>query len=179
MNETIIDPIEDHLQEQYQGYHITDDHLAEWAIQKIKDAQGDTAKWQAHFAAQLEKIKAANQSTINFMTGALGSYFATVPHKKTDTQEKYVLPSATLIRKQQQPQYDRDNDALLTYLDRNNRNDLVRTKIEPAWDEIKKVFVVQGETMVDPETGEVVAGVKVVARPDVFDVKIKEDNNAV
>ena len=165
--------------EEYQGFQITDDHLAEWAIQKIKEARGDTAKWQAHFAAQLEKIKAANQSTIDFMTSALSQYFATVPHKETKTQAKYDLPSATLIRKQQQPQYDCDNDALLAFLDGSKRDDLVRVKREPAWDEIKKVFAVQGGTMVDPETGEVVAGVKVVARPDVFDVKIKEDNNAV
>jgi hypothetical protein len=178
MSETIINPIEDQQEEQYQGFHITDDHLAEWAIQKIKEAQGDTAKWQAHFAAQLEKIKAANQSTIDFMTGALGSYFTTVPHKETKTQAKYDLPSATLIRKQQQPTYDRDNDALLAYLDGSKRDDLVRVKREPKWDEVKKAYAVQGETMVDPETGEVVAGVKVIARPDVFDVKIKEDNNA-
>jgi hypothetical protein len=111
------------------------------------------------------------------MTGALGSYFTTVPHKETKTQAKYDLPSATLIRKQQQPQYDRDNDALLTYLDSNKRDDLVRVKREPAWEEVKKAYAVQGETMVDPETGEVVAGVKVVARPDVFDVKIKEGTN--
>ena len=165
--------------DEYDGFQITDDHAAEWAIQKIKEAQGDTAKWAEHFAAQLEKIKAANQSTIDFMTSALGSYFATVPHKETKTQAKYDLPSATLIRKQQQPQFDRDNDALLAFLDGSKRNDLVRVKREPAWDEIKKVFAVQGETMIDPETGEVVAGVKVVARPDVFDVKIKEDNHAV
>jgi hypothetical protein len=178
MSETTISPIEDQPENQYQGFHITDDHLAEWAIQKIKEAQSDTAKWQAHFAAQLEKIKAANQSTIDFMTGALGSYFAAVPHKETKTQAKYDLPSATLIRKQQQPQFERDDAVLLDWLWRNEREHLIRIKREPAWDEIKKTAVVQGETMVDPETGEVVAGVKVVARPDVFDVKIKEDNNA-
>ena len=165
--------------DEYDGFQITDDHAAEWAIQKIKEAHGDTAKWAEHFAAQLEKIRAANQSTIDFMTGKLAQYFATVPTKDTKTQSKYELPSATLIRKQQQPTYDRDNNALLAYLDGSKRDDLVRVKREPAWDEIKKAFAVQGETMVDPETGEVVAGVKVVARPDVFDVKIKEDNNAV
>jgi len=165
------------INQEYEGFQITDDHLAEWAIQKIKEAKGDTAKWQEHFAAQLEKIRAANQGTIDFMTIHLSRYFATVPHKETKTQAKYELPSATLIVKQQQSQFERDNDALLSYLDSNNRTDLIRIKREPAWDELKKVSTVQGETLVDTDTGEVISGVRVIARPDVFDVKIKEEEH--
>ena len=155
------------------GFEITDDKLAEWAVRKIREAQEDTAKWQAHFAAQLAAIKKANDDTIAFMTGALGRFFITVPHHETKTQAKYELPSATLIRKQQRPQYERDDDALLAYLDSNSRADLIRIKREPAWDEIKKSSVAQGETLVDADTGEVVGGVRVIARPDVFDVKLK------
>jgi len=164
--------------EEYSGFQITDDSLAEWAVQKIKEAQSDTAKWKAHFDAQLAGIKKANDETIAFMTSKLGQYFATVPHHDTKTQSKYELPSATLIRKQQQPQYDRDNDVLLAYLDANKRDDLIRIKREPAWDEIKKRSTVQGETLVDTETGEIISGVSVTERPDVFDVKIKEEHTA-
>ena len=83
-------------------FEITDDGKAEWAIQKIREANSDTVKWQEHFAQQLAKIKAENDSTAAYMTGLLADYFATVPHKETKTQSTYKLPSATLIRKQQQ-----------------------------------------------------------------------------
>jgi hypothetical protein len=179
MSETIINPIEDQQEDQYQGFRITDDHLAEWAIQKIKEAQGDTAKWQAHFAAQLEKIKAANQSTIDFMTGALGSYFATVPHKETKTQAKYDLPSATLIRKKQEPDFQRDADKLLAFLDAQKMDGFVKTVRSADWAALKAITTVDGEAVVIAETGEIVDGVKAVARPDKFDVKIKEADNAV
>ena len=169
MSDTVIHPLE----EQYDGFQITDDAAAEWAVQKIKEAQADTKKWQEHFAAQLIAIKRNNDDTIAAMKGYLAHYFATVPHRETKTQAKYELPSATLIRKQQQPQYERDNDALLAYLEGNRRADLIRIKREPAWDEVKKCAVVQGETLVDSDTGEVIAGVRVITRPDTFDVKLK------
>jgi hypothetical protein len=162
-------------EQEYEGFQITDDHLAEWAIRKIKEAQNDTAKWKAHFESQLSAIKRANDNTVAFMTGALGGYFATVPHKKATTQEKYELPSATLIRKQQQPEYKLDNDALLQYADANNKPDFIRVKREPDWAAIKAASTVNGETLVDTETGEIIPGVTVAARPDKFDVKIKED----
>ena len=165
----------DTIQEEYQGFQITDDAKAEWAVRKIKEAQADTAKWAEHFAAQLEKVKAANQSTIDYMTGKLAQYFATVPHKDSKTQSKYELPSATLIRKQQQPQYSCDDSELLAYLDGSGHADYVKTVRSPDWAAFKKITTVQDGALVDTETGEIVRGVTVVERPDVFDVKIKED----
>ena len=161
-------------QDQNAGFQITDDNMAEWAVQKIKEAQSDTEKWKAHFDAQFEAIQKSNEGTINAMKSFLGHYFTKVPHRKTKTQEKYELPSATLIRKKQNPEYKSDNEALLAYLDNNHRTDLICIKREPAWDAIKKTAVVQGETLVDADTGEVISGVRVIARPDVFDVKLKE-----
>ena len=176
MSETMMNPIEEseEQQDQYAGFQITDDSMAEWAVQKIKDAQSDTTKWKAHFDAQLAAIQKNNDDTVNAMTVYLAHYFTTVPHRETKTQAKYELPSATLIRKQHQPQYERDNDVLLDYLDGNRRSDLIRIKREPAWDEIKQTATVQGEALVDADTGEIIPGVRVIARPDTFDVKIKE-----
>jgi hypothetical protein len=164
-------------QEEHEDFQITDDSTAEWAVRKIKDAQQDTEKWRQHFADQLQAIANSNQSTINYMTSLLGGYFAIVPHRETTMQAKYELPSATLIRKQQQPEYSRDNDTLLRYADENQRVDFIRVKREPNWEAIKAASTVQGETLVDTETGEIIPGITVVARPDKFDVKIKEDAN--
>lgn len=156
-------------------FTITSDSSAEWAIRRIKEAQQEIAEWKAFYADQLKKIADDRQNTINFMTSKLASYFQRVPHRKTDTQEKYELPSATLVMKTQQPEFKIDGDVLLAFLDDARRPDLIRVTREPAWGEIKKEYAVQGETMVDIETGEVIPGIAVLARPAKFDVKIKED----
>lgn len=163
------------VQEEYQGFQITDDAKAEWAVRKIKEAQGDTAKWQAHFAAQLASIKKANDATVDYMTGLLSHYFEAVPHKDSKTMSKYELPSATLVRKQQQPEYTRDESALLAYLDSSARGEYVKIVRSPDWASFKKIVEVRDGAVIDTETGEVVTGVTVTVRPDKFDVQIKGD----
>lgn len=173
MSQTIVNPIEEQEEEQYAGFQIINDEMAEWAVQKIREAQADTAKWQNHFADQLAAIKKNNDGTIAAMTIYLSDYFRRVPHRETATQAKYELPGATLVQKQREPEYQRNDDELLSYLDKNRRADLIRIKREPAWDAIKKGATVQGEALVDAETGEIIPGVRVIARPDTFDVKLK------
>lgn len=161
------------VQQEYQGFQITDDSSAEWAVRKIKEAQSDTAKWQEHFATQLSSIKKANDATVDYMTTLLARYFESVPHKKTDTQEKYTLPSAVLVRKRQAPDFQRDSAKLLAYLDKQQMTDFIGVVRSPKWDALKPLTTVVGESVVMLETGETVDGVTAVARPDKFDVQIK------
>jgi len=161
------------VEQEYQGFQITDDSTAEWAVRKIKEAQGDTAKWQAHFAAQLASIKKANDATVEYMTGLLAHYFEAVPHKDSKTMSKYELPSATLVRKQQQPEYSRDDDILLDYLEKEGFTSLIKIKREPDWASLKKELTKSGDQAVSTITGEIVPGVTVIERPDKFDVQIK------
>lgn len=155
------------------AFEITDDGKAEWAIQKIREAQSDTAKWQEHFAGQLAKIKAENDNTVAYMTSLLAAYFATVPHKDTKTQSSYKLPSATLMRKRQEPEYKRDDPALVAWLESSGMEALIERKPVPMWGELKKRCVVQDDgSVADAESGEIVRGVVAVHRPDKFEVKI-------
>lgn len=154
-------------------WHITDDRSAEWAISQIRQANDDTAKWEAHFASQLEKIKASNQETIDFMTAQLEAYFDSVPHKATKTQESYQLPSAKLVRKQQAPEYVKDDAALVAYL-KQAAPECVETVEKPRWGEYKKRCSIVDGAVVDMETGEVVEGVTATERPPVFVVSVKE-----
>ena len=163
----------DTVQQEYQGFQITDDSSAEWAVRKIKEAQSDTAKWQTHFADQLARIKKANDATVEYMTQLLAAYFATVPHKDSKTMSKYELPSATLVRKQQQPEYTRDDAALLAYFDASDRAAFIKIIRAPDWEGYKKIIDVRNGNVVDTETGEIVKGVTVTQRPDKFAVQIK------
>lgn len=163
----------ENIQMEYQGFQITDDSSAEWAVRKIKEAQSDTAKWQAHFAAQLASIRKANDATVEFMTGLLAHYFEAVPHKDSKTMSKYELPSATLVRKQQQPEYSVSDDELLAWLDEGERPECIKIVRKPLWGELKKQTTTQDGVVIDNETGEIVRGVTVIERPDKFDVQIK------
>lgn len=158
----------------YDEWEIIDDNGAEWAIQRIVEAQSDTAKWEAHYKAQLEKIAQRNQETIDFMTAKLRQYFDTVPHKKTKTQESYVLPSAKLVFKMQPPAFSRDEAQLLPWV-KQNAPKLVKVAESTDWAALKKRITLSSGSIVDAETGEVIPGVIAEERPPVFQVSVKEE----
>lgn len=155
-------------------WEITDDNAAEWAIQRIVEAQADTAKWREHYEKQLESISRKNQETVDYMTAKLQQYFDTVPHKQSKTQESYTLPSAKLVFKAQQPSYTRNEDVLLPWV-KQNAPDLVKVIESTDWAALKKRVMVNGDDIVDAETGEVIPGVAAEQRPPVFQVSIKEE----
>ena len=97
------------------AFLIENDSKADWALREIAEAQADTAKWADYYADQAAKIKAQNDQTVAYFTSALEQYFGTVPHRTTKTQESYGLPSGKLVRKAQQPTYERDAEALLKW----------------------------------------------------------------
>lgn len=159
---------------QHDEWEIIDDKGAEWAIQKIREAQKDTARWEAHYQEQLRKISARNQETEIFMTAKLQQYFNTVPHKQTKTQESYSLPSAKLVVKAQQPSYSRDEGVLLPWV-KENAPELVKVAESTDWATLKKRVTLNGENVVDAETGELIPGIIAEQRPPIFQISMKED----
>jgi hypothetical protein len=154
---------------------IKDDKSAEWALKKIREAQEDTARWNAYYAAQMETIERQNADTVAYFTALLEAWFATVPHKTTKTQESYQLPSGKLVRKAQQPSYERDAEALLGWA-KTSFPEAVKVKEEASWTDIKNRIgkVMPDGSAVDKETGEIIDGVTVIERDPVFKVEIKE-----
>lgn len=157
------------------AFLIDDDSKADWALRKIAEAQADTAKWADYYANQTEKIKAQNNQIVAYFTSALEQYFDTVPHRTTKTQESYGLPSGKLVRKAQQPAYERDADALLSWA-KTSFPEAIKVKEEASWTDIKNRIgkVMPDGSAVDKETGEIIDGVTVVERDPVFKVEIKE-----
>ena len=154
---------------------IKDDKSAEWALKKIREAEEDTARWNAYYAAQMETIERQNADTVAYFTALLEAWFETVPHKTTKTQESYQLPGGKLVRKAQQPAYERDADALLGWA-KTSFPEAVKVKEEASWTDIKNRIgkVMPDGSAVDKETGEIIDGVTVIARDPVFKVEIKE-----
>lgn len=154
---------------------VTNDKSAEWCIRKIREAQAEKQRWRDYYAEQQRKIDQEADGTISYFEALLADYFDSVPHKRTKTQESYQLPGGKLVRKQQAPEYQRDEAALLPWL-KQNAPELVKVTESADWAALKKQIVIalDGET-VATEDGEIVPGVKAIQRPEVFLVEIKEE----
>ena len=102
------------------NFHIKDDSMAEWAVRQKLDAEAEKAKWKAYYKDALDKINASCDATIANMTHYLNEYFGKVPHKKTDKQESYRLPSGKLVLKRQECDFERDDEEIIKWLKANN-----------------------------------------------------------
>ena len=164
------------LNDAREEFTVTDDAAAEWCMKKIKEAEADRAMWKAHYEAQMEKVNKAADESINYFTAKLEEYFANVPHKATKTQESYTLPGGKLIRKKQQPKFETDDEALVPWLEENFMSQLVKVKKSADWAALKKVVSVtpDGEHVATDE-GEIIPGVTVTQRPDVFKVEMEDE----
>ena len=155
---------------------MRDDASAQWCMEKIRKAEKDRAIWKAHYEAQMEKVDKEADESVAYFTAKLEEYFANVPHKATKTQESYSLPGGKLIRKKQQPKFETDDDALVPWLEGNGMGQLVKVKKSADWAALKKVCSVtpDGEHVATGE-GEVIPGVTVTQRPDVFKVEMEDE----
>lgn len=162
------------LMDEHDGFHVTDDKTAEWCMKKIREAEADRAMWKAHYEAQMEKVNKAADESVAYFTARLEEYFANVPHKATKTQESYTLPGGKLILKKQQPKFEVDDDTLVPWLKSNFMAHLVKVKESADWATLKKVVNVSGSGVTTDE-GEVIPGVTVTQRPDVFKVEMEDE----
>ena len=157
-------------------FTVDNDHKAEWAARKIREARQDTQKWTEYYERQLSAIRRANEETEAYFAALLADYFETVPHKATKTQESYSLPTCKLVLKAQQPEFNRDEAVLCDYLDKKGRDDLVKITRRADWAALKKTLrVMEDGTCVDAD-GEVVEGVQAFSRQPEFKIEMKEGN---
>lgn len=157
-----------------QGFTVTDDSAAQWCMKKIQEAEADRAMWKAHYEAQMQKVNESADSAVAYFTARLEEYFASVPHKATKTQESYALPGGKLVRKKQQPKFTTDDEALVPWLEGNAMGSLVKITKSANWAELKKgVTVTPDGQHVATADGEIVPGVTVEQRPDVFKVEME------
>lgn len=155
-------------------WEVKTDKDAEWALNKIRAARAECAKWCAHYTRLMDAAKAEAANTESYFSGLLERYFDTVPTKHTKTQESYSLPSGKLVRKRQPPEFARDDEALVPWL-KSAAPELVKITETANWGELKKRCTVADGAVVDAQTGEVVPGVTATPRPDLFTVAMSKE----
>ena len=162
-----------------QPWRIADDSAADWTVQKIAEERAELARIEALAAEQIarinEKVEAARRRCENgtaFLTSKLAQFFETVPHKETKTKHSYRLLSGTLAKKLGGPTMEKDDAKLLEHLRSSGNSQYIQQTEKPMWGEYKKRLEIQGDLVIDKETGEIVEGVTVKEKPDTFTVEI-------
>ena len=159
------------LMAETEGFVIDTDAKAEWALTKIREARADRDKWVEWYKAKIDEITQQTDFDTMNLERMLAEYFATVPHKKTKTQESYKLPGGKLVLKTQNPEYTRDDKAVIAWAKANGLPQFVKVEEKLAWQELKDATAVF-EGHIVTEDGEIVPGVEVTNREAKFVVEV-------
>jgi len=155
---------------------IDNDKKADWAIEKIKDERAEFDRLRkialdriAELNQRVKELQERTDRRTGNLEALLIEYFQTVkPTKITKTQTQYELLSGKLVMKKQQPLYERDETSLLNWAEA-TVPELIKVKKEVSWADLKKQADVSGDKLL--LDGEIIPGVTVVERDDVFEVQ--------
>lgn len=168
MDEAYAEPQDE---EQRQAFRLTDEGMADWAIRKIAKARkefdeaGKVADAQiARISDWLARKKRDMERTEEFLGGLLRAYYLPQHEEDPKRRKTFRLPSGQVQFRAQQPEYVRDDEALLKWLKKTKRRTYIEKIERPKWGELKKSLTQHGDYMID-ENGEVVTGIQVIERP--------------
>ena len=166
-------------EQQRESWKIQNDSQADWALDKIREAQAEYRRFEmvvndkiAQLEAALAAEKERMEKEVNFFQGKLAQYFETVPRKTTKTQEVYKLPSGRLVKKYKSPKIERDEEKLVAWLEANGMTELIKIRKSPDWATFKKDTEIVGDKVVSKTTGEVIDGITVIEQAPEFKVEV-------
>jgi hypothetical protein len=157
-------------------FQIDNDSKADWAIEKIMAENAERDRLIKLADERIKELsdkkkelidKAADKTS--YLTALLRMYFDTIEPKATKTQATYKLLSGKLVLKHQQPEYVLDDAQMVSWA-KAAAPAYIKVKESINWAELKKLTVVNGETVLLADTGEVIPGAVAKERPDVFEV---------
>ena len=167
-------------EQQKEPFKIDNDRIAEWALERIKEATDDADRLKKVIISKREELDAQEQeidtrleNQTRYLKGLLEGYFRSgVKTKETKTQSSYKLLTGTLVMKKPRYKYERDEKALLTWLHDAGKEEFVETVEKPRWAEFKETLVFDNDTVYDPDTGGIIDGITAVLEPERFEVKL-------
>jgi hypothetical protein len=156
---------------------IDNDKKADWAIEKIKAERAEFDRLKkialdriAELNQRVKELQERTDRRTGNLEALLVEYFQTVkPTKVTKTQAQYELLSGKLVMKHQQPEFIRNEAALLSWAEA-TAPEYVRVEKKVSWADLKKKADVSGEDVL--YEGEVIPGITAKPRPDVFEVQV-------
>jgi hypothetical protein len=178
MTETLLS-LEDEMDKpetEKEGFVIDTPELANWAIRKVKEARQRRDLFTAAAQSQIEQLEEkihdneirCDQETA-FLMSALSEYIDKVPAKATKTQKTFLLPEGKMKKKFSAQVMKVQEDTLIQYLA--GEEEYIKVVKKPAWSEFKKLLTIIDDKVIRTDTGEIVDGVTVETKPEIFDIE--------
>jgi|LSQX01.1.fsa_nt_gb phage host-nuclease inhibitor protein Gam len=157
-------------------FQVENKEQAEWCLRQISRLQREQEEVKSVAQAEIEKIATwekertqALQRSIDFFENLLIDYHRRILQE--DPKAKTIkLPSGNLEARKAQPEFQRDVETMLPWVEQ-NRPEYIVVKKDINWSGLKKILKYRNGTGIDPDTGEVVPGLKVIERGMTFRVK--------
>lgn len=183
LNDYLLAAYEEPMDPQDEGYdafRIENDDMANWAMRKIAKARKEFAEAEQQAERERERIETwlggkrrAKERDEEFFTGLLTAYY--LPQHMEDPKRKtFKLPAGAFQVRAQQPDYQRDDVALVKFLEEHVMPDYLEVVKKPKWAELKKRIEARGGIAILSDTGEAVDGIMVVPRGLKFTVTTEE-----
>lgn len=154
--------------EEEQGFRITDDGGARWAVEQMKAADEEYERDLMWYQGLIEKARAKRDARKARMTEYLRDYAEIVPMKETKTQKSYPVPGGKLVLKKATTKLEHDDAVIMEDLKKQGRTEYIKTVVTEKldWAGLKKDYL---------ENGEAVDGITVVEVPETFTVQIDKE----
>lgn len=167
--------------EEKEVWEIKDDLSADWTLDMIREKKAEFNRFKIIIDTKIDQLMQAMEveekkmkQDVSFFEAKLHEYFNSIDSKSvkvTKTQAKYKLPSGSLILKSKGPEYKRDDNKLVEYLEE-YKKDLVKVKKSPDWAKFKKMIMNIEGTAVNKETGEHLDFIEIKERDPEFKVEV-------
>jgi phage host-nuclease inhibitor protein Gam len=162
--------------EKKERFKVENKEQAEWCLRQISRLSKEQEEIEETAQTEIEKIidwkkkqTESTQKSISFFEYLLTEYHQQV-FKENPKAKTIKLPSGKLEARKASPEYQRNKDLMLPWVEK-NQPDYVVVKKDIDWAGLKKILKYENGTGIDPDTGEVVPGLTVIDRGMTFRVK--------
>ena len=161
-------------------FAINNDDEALWAMRRLAVAQRRIDEVKRLAQLELDRINLwvsdksrSSEHEIEYFERVLGEYLIRVRDNELDGRKKLDFPDGTISSRVSPPKVSvEDAEAFLAWAEANGHDEWVRVKREADVATIKKVVDFSGDSVIDPVTGEVVAGLSHVEGGVTVSVKV-------
>jgi len=176
MAEPIRKNPEENKDKKEKDFVIDNEAKADWAFQKIAELEEKKKEKEQTAEMRIRQIEnwledqvEGIDNNIEHLENLLRDYAERLKKEDKDFKTK-KLPFGKIQYRKQRPKWNYDDDKLTEYAEE-SMPDIIKVKKKVDKRELKKKVEVSGETVVNPETGEVIEGVEVQERGEKLHIK--------
>lgn len=175
MIEKLNDFIEKEEFNEDEGFRVTDDGKADWAVRKIAEHKKEVDRIKDFAKEQIEQIKRWQENEIESLENNIHFLESLLQEYLYNTEQRHIiLPSGNVRIHRQQPKWVYNDSLVLDALEKTQMDEFIRIKKEVNKAELRKhVEVVNGKA-VNRETGEIIDGIEIVERGETVSVRVNE-----